>query len=62
MFEAVELGLIEPILVGPQAKIAAAAEALGKDISKLRIVDAPHSHAAAEAAVELVQGRAKPRR
>ena len=34
VFEAVELGLIEPILVGPQAKIAAAAAALGKDISQ----------------------------
>ena len=34
VFEAAELGLIEPILVGPQAKITAAAEALGKDLSK----------------------------
>ena len=42
VFEAIELGLIEPILVGPQAKIAAAAEALGKDLSTCRIVDAPH--------------------
>ena len=55
MFEAVELGLIEPVLVGPQTKIAAAAAALGKDISKMRIVDVPHSHAAAEKAVELVK-------
>ena len=55
VFEAVELGLIEPVLVGPQTKIAAAAAALGKDISKMRIVDVPHSHAAAEKAVELVK-------
>ncbi len=55
VFEAVELGLIEPILIGPQARIAAAAEALGKPISAMRIVDAPHSHAAAEKAVELVR-------
>ena len=55
VFEAVELGLIEPILVGPQAKITAAAEALGKDVSTMRIVEAPHSHAAAEAAVDLVR-------
>jgi len=55
VFEAVGLGLIEPILVGPQAKITAVAEALGKDVSRTRIVDAPHSHAAAEAAVELVK-------
>jgi phosphate acetyltransferase len=55
VFEAVALGLIDPILVGPQAKITAAAEALGKDVSKLRIVDAPHSDAAAGAAVDLVK-------
>ncbi|WP_262300344.1 phosphate acyltransferase, partial [Microvirga sesbaniae] len=55
VFEAVGLGLIEPILVGPEAKIRAAAEALGKDLSSVRIVDAPHSHAAAEAAVDLVR-------
>jgi phosphate acetyltransferase len=55
VFEAVELGLIEPILVGPQARIAAAAAALKKDLAGLRIVDAPHSHAAAEAAVDLVR-------
>lgn len=55
VFEAAGLGLIEPILVGPQAKIKAAAEAIGKDVSQMRIVDAPHSHAAAEAAVDLVR-------
>ncbi|WP_457092562.1 phosphate acetyltransferase, partial [Microvirga sp. P5_D2] len=55
VFDAAELGLIEPILVGPQAKIAAAAAALGKDVSQMRIVDAPHSHAAAQKAVELVK-------
>ena len=55
VFEAAGLGLIEPILVGPQAKITAAAEALGKDLSTMRIVEAPHSHAAADEAVELVR-------
>jgi phosphate acetyltransferase len=55
VFEAVGLGLIDPILVGPQAKITAAVAALGKDVSKMRIVDAPHSHAAAGAAVDLVK-------
>ncbi|WP_046865973.1 phosphate acetyltransferase [Microvirga massiliensis] len=55
VFEAIELNLIEPILVGPQAKIAAVAEALGKDLSNCRVVDAPHSHAAAEKAVDLVR-------
>ena len=55
VFEAAGLGLIEPILVGPQVRIMAAAQALGKDISTMRIVDAPHSHAAADEAVKLVR-------
>jgi phosphate acetyltransferase len=55
VFEAVELSLVELILVGPQARIAAAAAALGKGLSGLRIVDAPHSQAAAAAAVDLVR-------
>ena len=46
--------LIEPVLVGPTAKIRNAAKAADIDISELEIVDAPHSHAAAEKAVELV--------
>lgn len=53
--EAAEAGLIRPILVGPEAKIRAAAEAAGKDISGYRLVAAPHSHAAAAAAVALVR-------
>lgn len=55
VFEAAELGLIEPILIGPGAKIQASASAIGKDCSKFRLVEAPHSHAAAEAAVALVR-------
>ena len=55
VFEAAGLGLIEPILVGPQVRIMAAAQALGKDISTMRIDDAPHSHAAADEAVNLVR-------
>ena len=55
VFEAAALGLIDPILVGPRAKIAAAADAIKKDPSPFRIVDAPHSHAAAEKAVEIVR-------
>ncbi|MFG1350035.1 phosphate acetyltransferase [Xanthobacter autotrophicus] len=53
--EAAELGLIEPILVGPAAKIAAAALAARLDISALRQVGAAHSHEAAAKAVELVR-------
>ena len=53
--EAAEAGLILPILVGPEARIRSAAEAAGKDITAYRIVAAPHSHAAAAAAVALVR-------
>ncbi|MCB8819415.1 hypothetical protein [Microvirga rosea] len=55
VFEAIGLGLIEPILVGPESKIEAAAEALGQDVAQVRIVDAPHSHAAVDEAVNLVR-------
>ncbi len=58
--EAVKLGLIAPILVGPRAKIAAAARDAGLDISAFEWVDAPHSHAAADKAVSLVrEGKAQ---
>jgi phosphate acetyltransferase len=53
--EAASLGIIDPILVGPQQKIAAAATGIDADSSRYRIVDAPHSHAAAEQAVALVK-------
>jgi phosphotransacetylase len=58
--EAWKLGLIEPILVGPVAKIREAANSAGIDLGELQIVDAPHSHAAAIRAVELIrEGRAE---
>jgi phosphate acetyltransferase len=53
--EAAELGLIVPILVGPAAKITDVARKSGIDLGKTRVVDAPHSHAAADKAVELVR-------
>jgi phosphate acetyltransferase len=53
--DAARLGLIRPILVGPRAKIEAAAKECGLDLGGCQIVDAPHSHAAAEKAVELVR-------
>jgi phosphotransacetylase len=57
--EAAESGLIIPILVGPTAKIHAAAAAGGIDLAGAAIEDVPHSHAAAERAVALVnEGRA----
>ena len=54
--EAAQSGLIVPILVGPAAKIRAAAQRAGIDIAPFRLVDAPHSHAAAAQAVALVRG------
>jgi phosphate butyryltransferase len=58
--EAHEEGLIAPILVGPRSRIMHAAAEAGLDISGFPMVDAPHSHAAAETAVSLVrEGKAK---
>ena len=60
VIDAAKAGLIKPILVGPQAKIRAAAEQAKLDISAFTLVDAPHSHAAAARAVELVrEGKAE---
>lgn len=53
--EAAEAGIIVPILVGPKAKIAAAANQHGLDISRFEIVDTAHSHAAAEKSVQLIR-------
>ncbi|HEY7238640.1 MAG TPA: phosphate acetyltransferase [Burkholderiales bacterium] len=53
--DAAKLGLIRPILVGPKAKIDALAKRLKLDIAGYELVDAPHSHAAAAKAVELVR-------
>src|SRR6185436_14289245 len=53
--EAGAKGLIRPILVGPTAKIKEIANKHGIDLGQTRIVDAPHSHASAAKAVELVR-------
>ncbi len=53
--EAAEAGLINPILVGPESKIRAVAEEFGIDLGSYRVEDAPHSHAAAARAVEIVR-------
>jgi phosphate acetyltransferase len=58
--EAARAGLIAPILVGSADRIRAVARDTGLDVGAHEIVDAPHSHAAAARAVELVrQGRAE---
>jgi phosphotransacetylase/acyl dehydratase len=53
--EAAEAGMIEPILVGPLERIRAAAEQSAADLAGLRIVDAAHSHDAADKSVALVR-------
>jgi len=52
--EAAQAGIIKPILVGPAAKITAAASEHHIDISDCEIVEAEHSEAAAAKGVELV--------
>jgi phosphotransacetylase/acyl dehydratase len=53
--EAARRGLIIPILVGPEEKIRAVAKVASVDLGPYRIVPVPHSHAAADMAVELVR-------
>jgi len=53
--EAAEAGIISPILVGPGEKIRSVAKSFELDIGGIEIVDAAHSQAAAEKAVELVR-------
>jgi len=59
VLDAAVKGLISPILVGPAEKIQDVAKKSGLTLGDTRIVDAPHSHASAAKAVELVrQGEA----
>jgi len=48
-------GIIEPILVGPEAKIRSVAEEFGIDLHGIRIVNARHSHDSAAISVSLVR-------
>ena len=57
--EAAREDLIEPVLVGPEAKIRRAADAAGVDISRYPIVSTEHSHAAADKAVAMARGGAR---
>ncbi|MBQ0932643.1 bifunctional enoyl-CoA hydratase/phosphate acetyltransferase [Ideonella alba] len=45
--DAADQGLIEPVLVGPAHRLQSLASSLGLDLSRHRLVDVPHSHAAA---------------
>ena len=53
--EAARLGLIEPILVGPAARLREVAGHAGLDLSAFRQVDSAHSHESAARAVGLVR-------
>jgi phosphate acetyltransferase len=53
--DAARVGLIDPILVGPTARIREVATKSGLDISKFRLVDAAYSQNSAARAVELVR-------
>ncbi|MDR2990821.1 MAG: phosphate acetyltransferase [Burkholderiaceae bacterium] len=53
--DAARAGLIAPVLVGPAAQIDTLAKSLGIDLNGYRRIDAPHSHASAARAVELVR-------
>ncbi len=52
---AADRGLIEPILIGPENKLRSIAEEAGLDLSAVRTIATPHSHASAARAVELVR-------
>lgn len=51
--EAAEEGMIEPLLIGPEARIKAAIKESGIKAKNWKIIDTEHSHAAAAKAVEL---------
>lgn len=53
--EAREQGLIDPLLVGPRARIEAIAKACGADIGNIDIVSTEHSHDSAATAVKMIR-------
>jgi phosphate acetyltransferase len=58
--KAARLGIIAPILVGPPARVRAAADLAKVDIGDLPLIESAHSHDSADKAVELVRdGRAE---
>ena len=53
--DAQQSGLIDPILIGPKARILQAAEAAGVDIENYEIIDADHTHSAINRAVAMAR-------
>jgi len=50
-------GLIVPVMIGPETRIRHIAAEAGIDLNGIELIDAPHSHAAAELAAELAADR-----
>ena len=50
-----DAGLVVPTLVGPEEKLRQLAEQIGVSLHDCRIIDVPHSHAAAEVAVRMAR-------
>ena len=55
--QARDAGLIVPILIGPRARIEAAAAESGTSLDGIELIDTPHSHASAEEGVRLAAQR-----
>jgi phosphate acetyltransferase len=53
--DAHQLGLIEAVLIGPEARVRQTAASFGLDISGVTLIDVPHSHAAAAKGVEMAR-------
>ncbi len=53
--DAARLGLIEPVLIGPESRIRALAEECGFDLGAATVIDVPHSNAAAAQAVAMAR-------
>jgi phosphate acetyltransferase len=51
--DAARHGLIVPLLIGPQQRLRALADAAGRTLDGVTLVDVPHSHAAAARAVAM---------
>lgn len=58
--DAAKIGLFTPILIGPRARIEALAAEHSFDLTGVKIINTPHSHASAEQAVlKVLRGEAQ---
>ncbi len=54
LIEAAEQNIIVPVLLGPESKLLGLADQFNLDIKPFKLIAVPHSHAAADMAVEMV--------